>query len=339
MCSRVSANQVPEFGKRKFIADQGPMRSSRSQLTITSLGACRVIFMLAATYMLCTPLISAEIRDDHFYKDCCAAVIEGEIKEGDYEKIKLFVLGGSSDDFHLVSKVFLASPGGNVEEAIKIGRLLRTLKIATIIPSKMQNDLRVLVVKGHGLINENNYLCTSACFLVFVAGIQRDDEISGLHEPLLGIHRPYFYEGDLRHMNGDNVMASAGRIKAIYESYLRDMGVPQKYIDAMIATPKGNIRWITKDEFQADFKGFIPELFDWVAVRCEKLTESEKALWEIMKDRPGGTLTDSDQIIVKKILFKLVEQRQCENEVQGQLFIEALLKAREGRISPIQPVK
>ena len=49
-----------------------------------------------------------------------------------------------------------------------------------------------------------NYVCASACFFIFVAGIDRQ---SG-EGPLLGIHRPYLSEADLKRLSGDQVINS-----------------------------------------------------------------------------------------------------------------------------------
>ena len=43
----------------------------------------------------------------------------------------------------------------------------------------------------------------------------------------------------------------------------------------MFSVPKDEIRWISNDDFEADFNGFIPELKDWVDARCDKRTDIE----------------------------------------------------------------
>lgn len=57
-------------------------------------------------------------------------VLEGEIAGGDYEKIRDFI------EEEQAQSIYLASPGGNLAEAIKIGRLLRKLKFKTVIPTR-----------------------------------------------------------------------------------------------------------------------------------------------------------------------------------------------------------
>jgi len=143
-------------------------------------------------------------------------------------------------------------------------------------------------------------------------------------------------------MSGDNVMAVAARAKAIFEAYLKEMGVPQKYFDEMFAVPKGRIKWISKHEFKADFEGFIPELADWVAARCDKLTKDEKASWEIMKDKNDA---ESQEVGISReagidILKKLEEQDKCEREEQKILAAQALFKAFDAnKLKPNAPAK
>jgi hypothetical protein len=43
----------------------------------------------------------------------------------------------------------------------------------------------------------------------------------------------------------------------------------------MFAVPSGRIRWIRNDEFDADLKGFIPELKDKLNAKCAARTDLE----------------------------------------------------------------
>jgi hypothetical protein len=74
-----------------------------------------------------TAIIAAEIRKDAF-SGSMGAVLEGKIEPGDLEKLRSFI----HDEPAL--EIYLASPGGDLAEAMKIGRLLRALKVTTIVP-------------------------------------------------------------------------------------------------------------------------------------------------------------------------------------------------------------
>jgi hypothetical protein len=117
-------------------------------------------------------------------------VLEGTIVSGDYDKLLSFV------DANEARSIYLASPGGSVTEAIKIGRLVRALKLETIVPVQVGGDLREKLTEWHKLTNPKaNYMCASACFFVFVAGVKRRDH-DLLGDPILGIHRPYLTDSD-----------------------------------------------------------------------------------------------------------------------------------------------
>jgi len=127
----------------------------------------------------------AEIRED----GPTALVLEGTIAAGDYEKVNSLIAGQEIDT------IVLASLGGNLVEAMKIGRLVRQLKLYTTVPALEDDGLSDKESAEHHVHDKANRLCTSACFFVFVAGVWRNtwysDELRGTSPPALGIHRPY----------------------------------------------------------------------------------------------------------------------------------------------------
>jgi hypothetical protein len=75
---------------------------------------------------------AAEIRTDPaFYGGAAGAVLEGAIRAGDFERFKNFILEGGN-----AFQIYLASPGGDLAEAMKIGLLVRLLKLSTVVPGK-----------------------------------------------------------------------------------------------------------------------------------------------------------------------------------------------------------
>jgi hypothetical protein len=173
----------------------------------------------------------------------------------------------------------------------------------------------------HRLIDPKaNYTCASACFFIFVAGITRTDEVE-LQDPRLGIHRPYLSDSDLRTLSGDQAITSANRVRATVENYLKEMSVPAKYVDLMFSVPKDKIRWLGKADFVADLEGTIPELRDWLAARCDKRTDVEKAVWEKLEadPRPTGQYSTPERSIADKMNKKMLEMYHCESEALNKL--------------------
>jgi hypothetical protein len=59
--------------------------------------------------------------------------LNGQISKGDYEKVATFFKAYHPDQF------VLNSPGGDVEEALKIGRLFRKYLISTLGSTELQD--------------------------------------------------------------------------------------------------------------------------------------------------------------------------------------------------------
>src|SRR5262245_38176929 len=72
-------------------------------------------------------------------------VIEGRIESGDCSKLGNFLAKEGA------RRVYLASPGGNLFEAIEIGRLVRALKMETTVPGQLADDLRAKRAAQHRL--------------------------------------------------------------------------------------------------------------------------------------------------------------------------------------------
>jgi hypothetical protein len=246
--------------------------------------AAVVMFVLSAATMGA----AAEIRLGPSSKGSAGAVLEGKLETGDFDKFKAFILKGDNP-----VELYLASPGGNLTEAMKIGLLVRLLKLSTVVPSKtLTNQSRNLAIARHGLKDPKaNYVCSSACFFIFVGGIYRSTD--DMAPPILGIHRPFLPGNDVKALSMNNTTAMEDRIRKTVENYLEAMDVPAKYSENMFSVPKGKILWIRDDEFKTDFEGFVPQLKDWVNTKCAPL---------IARDQTKGS---------------------CEEEVRNELALRA----------------
>ena len=235
-----------------------------------------VVFVFATVIAVATcsvsagPLRAADIRGDMEN----GVVLEGKIETGDYNKLRSVYGEKRANQFYigmpLANEIYLASPGGDLAEAIKIGRLVRALKLHTVVPGgpyPVGPYEKYSDADRHQLKNPKaNYMCTSACFFIFVAGITRTAEVD--LDPRLGIHRPYLSDSDLSTLSGNQAITSANRVKTTVENYLKEMNVPGRYVDLMFSVPRDKIRWLEKADV-ADLDGTIPELRDWLAARCD----------------------------------------------------------------------
>ena len=171
--------------------------------------------------------------------------ISGPIEKGDYAKLARYVI----DAKHIerinifLNRITLDSPGGDVDEALKIARLIE-MSYALIFVEK-------------------NAVCSSACFLLWSAGVTR------LNQGIIGVHRM-------------SVRSSLADIKATEKSvapasetverFLIKSGIPRRVIDRMSETPPSDLFVIT-DEWLTQENIFFtiqdrPSFFDVAEKRC-----------------------------------------------------------------------
>lgn len=120
-----------------------------------------------------------------------------------------------------VKTIVLHSPGGSVQDALAMGRLIRERKFATEV--------------------EAGAYCASSCPLVFAGGHERragERAAIGVHQVFAASNGP---------VNGDG-MASAQRVSAECQRYLRDMGVDQQVWVHAMETPKDELFYFKPEE-------------------------------------------------------------------------------------------
>jgi hypothetical protein len=101
---------------------------------------------------------AADIRTDSSAGPAAGAVLEGQIGRGDFDKFKKFILNTGN-----VVELYLASPGGDLFEAMRIGLLVRLFKLSTIVPGK------ALTNQAHDLAaRPKNRLPVRECMLPYL---------------------------------------------------------------------------------------------------------------------------------------------------------------------------
>ena len=121
-----------------------------------------------------------------------------------------------------VKTVVLHSPGGSVQDALKIGRLIRERKFNTEV--------------------EDGAYCASSCPLIFAGGVER----IAAPKAAIGVHQ-IFAVSNIQGEVGDG-MSGAQRVSAQCQRYLREMGIDsQVWVHAM-ETPKDELFYFRPDE-------------------------------------------------------------------------------------------
>ena len=175
--------------------------------------------------------------------------IEGGIAPGDFVRFASLVLDAKG-----TSVVWLASPGGNLSEALRMGGLIRQLALEVRAPV----DRSLPLVR---LRDPENNTCASACFFLYVAGVRRQGSVLGIHKPSLPADE-YFALGL------DGSVAAHRRIQVATADYLEQMGVPAKYASMMMVANSSEMVWLTPDDIARDLTGVAAGHEVWFQGAC-----------------------------------------------------------------------
>ena len=234
----------------------------------------RSIAVVAIGLTACMCGVTRSVALEHLRVFRGSLILEGKIETGDYESVRSFLRDKSN--FEKISNgVFLASPGGNVREALKIGYLIRALQLSTDAPSISPPDRRALGSSVFGpdiLTNRQQFQCASACFLIYVSGVERKLNRIGR----LGIHQPRMAYKPVGASEAD-VKISSLEIRSAIKVYLDKMDVPNKYLELIYSVAPDDVRWITQEEFDTDLKGYVPAVRALLQAKCNAPHEAEKS--------------------------------------------------------------
>ncbi len=153
-----------------------------------------------------------------------SVLLNGEIKRGDYDKLLNFV---QQDIFRYENSrgIVLSSPGGDIEEAIKIARFVKnTYKEA--------------------FVGQYAGKCISACFFIYASAIER----LGDFRKVIGIHRPYIDPSYMKAMSLRDAELYQKNILNVARQYLQDMDVPTRIIDIMFQNASTEVHWLTQND-------------------------------------------------------------------------------------------
>jgi hypothetical protein len=128
------------------------------------------------------------------------------------------------DEARLVAgdAVLLSSPGGDVDQAIIMGEIIRSRGLATAVGA----------ADASGRIRRS--FCASACVLVYAGGRPR----YGIEGSVLGIHR------FVTSTPGRDLVADTQRTAGMVLGYMTKMGVSSAIVEAMSETR--DVRWLAQ---------------------------------------------------------------------------------------------
>lgn len=182
------------------------MRTTSAIKNSRRLSVCVSLSLLTLAYF--APATAADFRivQDNAQPGVPILYMSGEIRDGDTDNL-IRLLRSDLEITPSITNIWLNSPGGELNEAIKVGGLLEKLGYAAIVPVGAS--------------------CASACFFIWVSASGR------LAPGEIIIHRPYF---DMR-----NTSQSASGFEEAYRItseaaslYLRQRNVPVDLIQLMM---------------------------------------------------------------------------------------------------------
>lgn len=196
---------------------------------------------------------------------CKIGSILGEIVKGDYEKFLTFY----RPNHPFLEQVALDLPGGNADEAIKIGQLFRKYLITAVSPSQLTvgNGLTLSYSYRTGkleLCDGPDCMCASACALIWFGAPDRSGRI--------GLHRPRTDDRAFKSLAPADAAVAYKQMLQRIVSYLEAMETPRPLIDAMVSTSSAEIRWF-EDKTAEDR---APSFAEWVDASCGRLLSPEE---------------------------------------------------------------
>ncbi len=217
--------------------------------------------------------------------------MHGEIRHGDFIKFMVHFATWKKPPtiFHI------DSPGGDLEDAMKIGRIIRE----SYIPIWTGEE------------------CSSACVFMFVAGVER------VARSRLGLHRPYYDQKYFAKLNPLDAKLKYDELKKESVDYLKEMDVPQDMIERIFKTNSSDIDYLDEAQAKAIFGYRLPFYDEWLASKCGRYTEEE--------ERVLGAIS-ALRAIRAAYTLKVPAKGFGDNIAEKALL--ALQLEREGRLQP-----
>ena len=248
--------------------------------------------------------------------------IEGEIEPGD--ALKLLTLYEYFGHF-TTENVFLWSRGGDVEEAMLVGRLIRRLRLDTIAPSRGKFDVLTLFGAHATPANKENNVCASVCVLIYAGGANRTGD-------LLILHRPYPTPETASKLSDVEFELEEKKAIAKVRDYLQEMEFPQYYIDKLVATFSQDGYFPTDKELdEHPLAAIPPSLEEIILSRCEVLSSAEEKFLFDNADQIGKARA-KNKSLVDRLAARWQASFECETEQLNGLRLAAWNRENEAPI-------
>ena len=195
----------------------------------------------------------------------------------------------------------VASEGGDVSEAIKIGLLFRKYLLTAFAPRRITSPRgsETFITLGEHCVN---CVCASACALIWFAAVERNGTV--------GLHRPRTDDPDFKRLDPPAAAAAYRRVLNGIREYLDQMEVPMPMIEAMVATGSADIKWVNADD---DLER-PPSLAEWEDASCGRVSVNDQNLLADLLAR-GSDLNEKEQNLRDQLHSKHSQWSRCKIEL------------------------
>lgn len=172
--------------------------------------------------------------------------MDGNIEEGDSIDFIASLASWKTPPtvFHISSK------GGNLDEAMKIGKIIRLSQIPVWTGEE----------------------CFSACVFIYAAGVERDARGN------IGLHRPSFEKKYFANLTSLEAKDKYNELKQQSISYLKELEVSQAIIDRMFQTGSTEVELINATDANKLFGIKSPFYDEWLTAKCGKYTAEQSQI-------------------------------------------------------------
>jgi len=224
-----------------------------------------------------------------------ALYLKGEIVPGDYANL-LEMITNDQERFWNSMGFILSSPGGDVQEALKIAEFVKGTYSSVFV-------------------GPHSGSCVSSCFFIYAAAARR---VGGAYR-LLGVHRPYISSRSMKSLTPNQAETLQNSALRQARRYLENLQVPTSIIDKMFQNASTEIWWLTPSEIE-DQVGMRPPWYEQFLIsRCGSDKATERAYFRTND---------------KRFRDQLVKVNMCGRELSRPdaqaFFYAALLEAKNG---------
>jgi hypothetical protein len=205
----------------------------------------------------------------------------------------------------------LASQGGSVVEAMKIGLMVRKFYIKSAAPTYHKGIIKCPWKYEQGpdiWLNppNTNCTCTSSCFLIWAAGVERTGDV-------LGVHRPYFNKIYFEGLLLKEAEAQYKKMSNDVIEYLHKMNIPNDVIEKMFQYSSKNIYFLEYNTVKTMKK--VPFFEEWIIANCGDRTEYFEKFWKLFNKKLNDIkLTEAEQFYFDYLSEKEEKYFKCRGD-------------------------